>query len=237
MQEYFAADYINRDSAEQKDMILERIINSSNIYYYSNLINIYSDLDKKGFQQKIVLPVLDDYITYVDSPLPIYNQCNKNSVRLRRQILYHTGVPLCIYVLTDEEYYSRDESGYHKVITSLLREYPTNTVSQLKDADWLVVQCAHTRIECLFRLIIRKYPHIKSHFRSVKNVQFIEKGRKYVVSEDLFINNPNEYDELNTIVGYSLGHFVSYDNAMRLRNDIEHSIRENEDVLKGLLKW
>lgn len=238
MQEYFAADFINRDCSEKKDEILDRIVMNQDIEKYSNLIDIYSDLDNNSFQRKFVLPILNDYIAFVDSPLNFDNQEDVTRVRYRRQVLYHfERKSISVYVLSDEESKNIKESIDKRAVYFLTKN-PLCRAFYSNKTEWLFLRSScDGRQMFLFTLLTRKYPQITERkSRGKRNVQFIDRGKILVVSEELYIDNPRAYDELNTILAQGLYKFVSYENAKRLKSDLEQQIRENEDVFKGLLE-
>lgn len=235
LQEYFAADYINRDSGERKKLIIDRIINSSNIYYYSNLLSLLSDLDGKTFQQEIVLPTLNNYISYVDHSIAaVNNPTDEKRKRFRRQLLYHYENAVSIYVLSDKEF--GNESLIDEAVKSLFNKFPDNEVFSVQGAGWLIVDRPFNRLELLLPLIDRRFPsHERLDHELVKRFESIERGKLYSVDEDLFIDNSAAYDELNCILRFGLNLFLSYEQAQKLREIITQQIRENEDVFNGLL--
>lgn len=239
MQEFFAADFISRDSGNKKEKILERILNSSNLTDYSNLINIFSDLDRNSFQRNIVLPALENYISYVDSPIPAYYSVNEKSIRTRRQILYRFENDLRIYAFTEEALSKHNQNYLDNITIRLLSKFPEHMSSHILNTNWLIIKRPHQRIEFIFRLINRKYQLNRRSKRVINDVLFIEKGKPLFVSQSLYIDNPKAYDELNTIAIYSIpsSSFLHYDEAKKLRDSIKQQICENESVLDGLLEW
>ena len=68
--EYFAARFIFCDAKKNQDKILTAIYNSENIDKYYNMLDIYYDIDFKGFSKNIMLPVLEKYMKYHDKYYP-----------------------------------------------------------------------------------------------------------------------------------------------------------------------
>lgn len=73
LSEYFAANYLFKDAKKQLPTILRRIYDAPNIRRYSNLLDIYYDLDSASFREYILLPFFKEYIAYIsryneDSP-------------------------------------------------------------------------------------------------------------------------------------------------------------------------
>ena len=64
LQEYFAAQFIYKDSKKDQDAILSAMYNSENLDRYINLLDLYYDIDNWGFQKNIILPLCKLYIEY-----------------------------------------------------------------------------------------------------------------------------------------------------------------------------
>jgi hypothetical protein len=62
--EYFAARFIFCDAKQNQDKILTAIYNSDHIDKYSNMLDIYYDIDFKGFSKNIILPLCEQYLKF-----------------------------------------------------------------------------------------------------------------------------------------------------------------------------
>jgi hypothetical protein len=62
--EYFAARFIFCDAKQNQDKILTAIYNSEHIDKYSNVLDIYYDIDYKGFSKNITLPLCEQYLKF-----------------------------------------------------------------------------------------------------------------------------------------------------------------------------
>ena len=62
--EYFAARFIFCDAKENQDRILTAIYNSERLDKYINMLDLYYDIDLKGFSKNITLPLCKQYINY-----------------------------------------------------------------------------------------------------------------------------------------------------------------------------
>ncbi len=60
--EYFAARFIFCDAKENQDRILTAIYNSEHLDKYINMLDLYYDLDLKGFSKNITLPFCEKFI-------------------------------------------------------------------------------------------------------------------------------------------------------------------------------
>ncbi|MEK5205353.1 NACHT domain-containing protein [Bacillus sp. FSL R10-2789] len=61
--EYFAAVYVKNNQSED---ILKNILNSQRFESYLNFLDLYHDIDMKTFDKVLLLPILNDYISYMN---------------------------------------------------------------------------------------------------------------------------------------------------------------------------
>lgn len=66
LQEYFAAQFIYKDSKKNQDAILCALYNSDNLDKYINLLDIYYDIDNWGFRKNIIKPFCETYVKYYE---------------------------------------------------------------------------------------------------------------------------------------------------------------------------
>ena len=72
LMEYFAARFIYCDAKENQDGILSEIYNSDHISKYINMLDLYYDIDPKGFSKNITLPFCDSYLKF-------YSKCKSQA--------------------------------------------------------------------------------------------------------------------------------------------------------------
>lgn len=65
--EYFAARFIFCDAKENQDNILTAIYNSEHFDKYINMLDLYYDIDLKGFSKNITLPFCEQFIKKCDA--------------------------------------------------------------------------------------------------------------------------------------------------------------------------
>ncbi|WP_242264893.1 NACHT domain-containing NTPase [Bacillus cereus group sp. BfR-BA-01422] len=63
--EYFSAQFIFMDNGDLKEKILENVMNSNKFTIYSNMLDLYYDIDQETFDKAIIYPILKDYIEYI----------------------------------------------------------------------------------------------------------------------------------------------------------------------------
>lgn len=63
--EYFSAYYI--DEHEKREVILQKIFDSSNFHIYFNTLEFYSEINRKLFDKIFVYPMLNEFITFIQN--------------------------------------------------------------------------------------------------------------------------------------------------------------------------
>ena len=235
MQEYFAADFICRDSGINKETILRRIAESPEISNYINLIELYSDLDSKSFQKIFVLPILDDFINNVERPIECDNQELMDLIRIRRQIVYSHDSYLYIFskVLKEESIKAAfdilrafvDNKPTHGIIS---QNYPNVTVGFVYVAD---------KNERIVELIISKFPEIKYTKKEwgKTNIAYFEKDKPYHITEETMLDSIDAYKAINDLSLEYLRPILDYNSSKILREKINNTLRDNEDVFTDLM--
>lgn len=64
LMEYFAAMFISDDAKENQDIILSAIYDSNQVSRYVNMLDIYYDIDNKGFSKNITLRFCMDFLQF-----------------------------------------------------------------------------------------------------------------------------------------------------------------------------
>lgn len=88
LQEYFAAEFIYKDSKNNQDAILTALYKSKKIDLYINLLDLYFDIDPVGFQKNIVKPLLESYVEYYEKFYFHSDVISSEAVNLRLTITY-----------------------------------------------------------------------------------------------------------------------------------------------------
>jgi hypothetical protein len=90
-QEYFAAEFICRDSKENQVEILRTLNNSSKSEKYYFVLNLCYDIDFKPFREALIIPYLKEFISYYEQNYNelIKNGLNKTQVNLRAVLTFN----------------------------------------------------------------------------------------------------------------------------------------------------
>lgn len=88
LQEYFAAEFIYKDSKNNQDAILTALYKSKKLDLYINLLDLYFDIDPVGFQKNIVKPFLEEFVSYYNKYLIPAEGINSALTRYRLTLTF-----------------------------------------------------------------------------------------------------------------------------------------------------
>ena len=88
LQEYFAAQFIFKDSKKDQDAILSALYSSSNFDKYINLLDLYYDIDNWGFKKNILLPLCESYAKYYEENIFISDILEEEDIECRIGTLF-----------------------------------------------------------------------------------------------------------------------------------------------------
>lgn len=235
MQEYFAADFINRDCADKKVQILKSLASNPDISNYFNMLELYADLDCKCFQQVFVVPLLDDFISYIEAPINVDGLDMKKPVMLRRQIIFSRDTFVYLFTKEDEKKPAPDLFNY---LRSLVGPGPARfTLSHANTGSLRGVIIRPNEKDGLVRLLSKKYPEftVRTMAKVPTEFKHIVSGELYHCTEGNMQDNPEAYDELNKLALLSSDVYLDYGKVKLERERIQKIFLDNEEVFKDLL--
>lgn len=239
MMEYFAASFIISDSEENKYDLLKSITDNLEISYYRDCIELYSEMDVNGFNQLFILPFLDSFISYVERPIVAQGSDDINRIRIRRQFLFKYDGDCIMYFAPNSTGLPSRTKALDR-IRGLIKDSPASHVRSVGNERFFIYatskydKCSES---LLFSYILNKTP-IQEEFPSKEydfyKPKYVKGGQVYQVSEGLFLDDPNAYDEMNTLLAMSSVMFMSYERAKELRAKIQDAISKKQTRMQSL---
>ena len=83
LQEYFAAQFIYKDSKNSQDAILGTLFGSENMDKYLNLLDLYYDIDNWGFKKNIVVPLCEEFVKFYRNSIYASESISKDMIEER----------------------------------------------------------------------------------------------------------------------------------------------------------
>ena len=235
MQEYFAADFINRDSGEKKDSIVTSIVSSQNSNNSLNMLYLYSDLDLKGFQRTVILPFLSEYLSFIEKPIKS-SSINTETILNRRQFLYFGDY----YVYVFDKIVNQLESNEVRQLFATFRSLVPSSPCQLsiRHASKYHIGLAYypNFREGLKDIILRKIPDTTLHpSAKPKFSSSFLYNTIYHIEDAQMSDFPDVYEDLNVCLEMSFIRVFDYRKVKLKVSEIQRSLLDNDDALTELL--
>ena len=124
LQEYFAAQFIYKDSKQEQDAILSALYKSENVDKYINLLDLYYDIDNWGFKKNILLPLCETYVEHYDGNVFSSNILDEKDIEDRIGYLFMREI--CLIKLELE-----DVTDIFSELRNRTKSYFNNKISQM----------------------------------------------------------------------------------------------------------
>lgn len=236
LQEYFAAEFIYKDSKSNQDAILSKLYNSKKIDSYINLLDLYFDIDPNGFQKNIVKPFLEAFVDYYEqnyisgSSLPYEEACWRLTMTFGNRIVAGR-----IEVGDDKPSSYFDD--IYNICHEKIGEFPTSStimrtgsfVARVRNNHYRVMLLLERRIPKIFSKIEWKAKKgslvLSKKAYEIKGMENFVKSKGLFVKLNMFLSSrsDNYYIDINKAKGY----------LQSINSMIDQSCNSN-DLLSGL---
>ena len=228
LQEYFAAEFIYKDSKENQDLILSTLYHSSKIERYINLLDLYFDIDYPGFEKNILLPFLKEFLVYHASIPPKPDNISVKLFEERVGMLFLRKVYFWNHINGDVNI----ENIFDNLPDSDT-SLDTKCVHILEHGNYIVEESfART---CLVYLISNKMSGLVAKVMTSKGTSFKEdllKIEAYTNSDD-----SDAYEITNGYLAFlDRGYYLKYDAVKKFvasKENVDKEAMKNE-LLSGL---
>lgn len=200
IQEYFAAQFIYKDSKENQDVILTAMYKSENVDKYINLLDIYSDIDNWGFRKNIINSICKEYCKFYENNRQDCDKMNidgdKIDYRIGNIFMNDTLIQKHIFTNRDEEYNNPFSVFIDNTKDLLNKQF--NKISFYHGLSIFVASYIYpTRF--LMNLIYDKYPFLfKKKTNIITNKELsLEDEKIYNINLHSFENDSIEYEIIN----------------------------------------
>ena len=242
LMEYFAARFIAEDAKEKQDPILSKFYNSEDCYKYINMLDIYYDIDYKGFSKNITLPFLEKFLRYRDKYYPELYNVDKDLLEARLALMF----PFSLTGITRFKYFRKGkEKGKGKWELSFFNENAT------EGDRWLSTDYGYynkfvmlgfqnqekSRYGFLLWLLFIKHPELFDNYIAKPNKidkDLYKENMIYRIDVMTGDNDINHYQLINTLLSeanhLSNSHHFNYNAVIskieKIKKDIEHSKKQ-----------
>ena len=240
IQEYYAAEYINRDANDKKDFIINKFAFGEKVLAHLPVLDLYSDLEGSVFEKDVVLPVLEEFVSTIEKEITNGAPGMEARIRRRRQFLFYCSTYLYFFN-------PKDMARSPYVLLDIIKTampYPSGKIGiRLSEDRWVIsFFYPQDRFE-LIQLIIKKYPSLKATLDNKyleADLSSIVTNQTHRYDESFMSSNPDVYDVLDTfnlvsIFGDCEYSFLGYTQAIEMVSSIKKTRKENDDILTALM--
>ena len=199
-----------------------------------NLLELYGDLDSETFLRIIVLPVLDNFIGFIEKPDDTSDAITKRLVRRRRELIY--GRDMYLYVFSKKELRKNTDELFRILRDSLYYKPSNHFRSHINRTLSIGMMCVPQKEDLLATLICQKFPELRSGsiIMGREELAYLDESKLYPVSETLLIDKRGEYERINNLLSYSFGPSLQYEEAMVLRKRVNQMLSDTDSVFNDL---
>ena len=253
LMEYFAARFIADDAKENQDRILTAINRSDHIEKYINMLDLYYDIDYKGYSKGFLLPFLEEYVEYHDRIYPKNSIITKDLIEARIGLLFYIDKLGTIR----SKYFSEKKSDKLKIekfdsfvsSTSIRHGEKMGFQCTLPGFDIIGIVTEH--YFTIHKFLYYKQPNLFKKFTEINpgpiNVTFINRDKIYKIdamtgSDDrssyILINNilTTVFDIIKSWDSYSTYYYLNYNAVLHEIENIkkESSKTNGTDLFDGI---
>ena len=234
LQEYFAAEFIYKDSKNNQDAILTTLYKSKKIDLYINLLDLYFDIDPVGFQKNIVKPLLESYVEYYEKFYFHSDVISSEAVNLRLTITYCNRV--LVGSIDNKKEQAKDNFDYIYDQASRYLGLIPNSAMFLNNGSFLAFMPKNQ--DRIIRLLGNRVPSlfvkVDSKERCSKHNIAFEKCYELEGMKD-FSDNPVFFTELNQLLSsHRLRCYLDINKVKAYLAEI-NAMLENSYTSEGLL--
>lgn len=238
LMEYFAARFIAEDAKDKQDMILSSIYKCSSIYKYINMLDIYYDIDYKGFSKNIMLPFLEKYQKYHNEHYPKLSNIDKDLIEDRIALLF----PFCLAGITRNTFFRRRETMGKKELDFYRKNVKENwhgTCYGYYD-DFVMygfINQENNTIESLSKLLLSKQPKLFKKNKTTPQIiddNLYKDNKIYKIDYITGDNDINHFQLINVLLSesnhplnsYYLNYSTVKSKIVRIKKEIELSKKQ-----------
>ena len=245
--EYFAARFIYCDTKQKQESFLTSIYNDDDIDKYSNMLDLYYDIDYKGFSQSIMLPFLEEYVEYHDKHYPKEPILSTDIIEARIGLFYPYYE---VGIIREKYYYTNNKQ---RDFSKSVFQYINNKNSELRgenkqhawyaacgqyDAFVSLACCKSRKYVTLSKLIQNKKSKLFSDYKCEPtkiDKNFFPKNKFYSITEVMSeIENKDLFCLINCLLLNSNSYYLNYDNVKEEINILKKEIDCSNNTLNLL---
>lgn len=199
--EYFAAAYLRWDHPD-KENYLQELVDSKDITNSIVMLDFYADMDVPTFKKIAVLPVLKEFVAFMEErPVDETDPEQVQRILRRRQLLFHRETYLYLFDLGSKDF------SFQQMSEIIEKEKPAGSAPPLwhnwGNRMWMIsMSVCDSRFD-LMQLILVHYPMLIIRYRwredSEPFINHIPLSKLHHYTEDFMLDFPDNYDRLDSL--------------------------------------
>ncbi len=244
VQDYFASQYIARDSKEHEAALLERIYDGCNCARFENILDLYHDTDSKPFRRVLLAKFLAEYIDFYNSSYnAVFHGVGLELIAERKQLAFGRCTAI---MLTKEAPGSVGPDRFvplEKFLRSSRKGMPANYpisfwIIELGAGKHMYVAQLNFPAAGLLPLLLQKdYSFVK---KAPFVVPFEPEGLRFGVPEivnddpESVLNTPELFSWASSALAHT-GYHINIEHAKRTLDAIKGEAAPQKEVLQMLV--
>jgi len=246
LQDYFAAKFIWIDAKENQKPILKKIFNDHENIRFSNILDLFYELDTKTFNETILLWLLEDFDKYSATAYTRLKNIDKKLLKTRVE---NTFGNQSVVVITKQEDYEVIRIGRREDASKVFLYYKKK-VNELGDFDGsilynyfenpkviaLVYKKRHYQYSPILKLLSNRIPGFAKyipHKVHLGKLNVLEQDCAYLLNDNPknLLNHENVFSTVNDII--PSGYTIDYDYAVKKYAQIKSIVKkaQNNDFI------
>lgn len=245
LQDYFAAKFIWIDSKSDQLTILKNIYNDLGNQRFSNVIDLFYELDPITFDNTILLWLLEEFEEYSSKSYLKFDSIPIGVLENRRALTFSRSLSIVIVLEEEYETNTNEDHDVYEYIQKVSTKYKVMwnrlTIFRIKNTPniAIVYSFQQTNISVILEFINKKYPTICCRRTNtagrLEELKFLKVNHSYPINESPIniLNNPDFFELVNLVLekDFILDYKASFQRLNQLRE------LNNKWKLNDLTKW
>lgn len=234
LQEYFAAQFIYKDSKSSQDSILKALYESENLEKYLNLLDLYYDIDNWGFRKNITLPLCESYREFYMNNKFTSDNIPEKEIEMRIGILFMRE----ICVASNKAICFQDVDAFQSIMSEF-QPYLKHPISLTQFDSTGMVKCyAFDSKHAILNLLNKKMPNLFNNKYVIEHLELEDEQIRLLLPKEIITidihtgdNNSNNYKNWNAILINTPPKFLFYLDYKKCKEEIDSikKIMEKKD--------
>lgn len=228
LQEYFAAQFIYKDSKSSQDSILKAMFESANLEKYINLLDLYYDIDNWGFRKNITLPLCESFMEFYNKNMFVSDEIPEKEIERRIGLLFMREICVSNDVVIADTYF-KDRDVFQTIMTDF-QQCLKRPISLTEIDTSGLIKCSafdskHAILFLLKNKMIDLFRNRTNEYLEKEQKEQLSPKKKTIIDIHTGDNDVNTYKNWNICIEQTPPEFQVFLDYTNCKKEIE-SIKE-----------